>query len=141
MIRELNVYRCICAKCKHSWVTKTHDLPDTCAKCKTKKWNVDYSPVLIPETVEPEKLVYVEAASKFDGVPMNDATAAFLTKTVIEMPEADPVADEWRFTNEKPQHDSTTDSWYRQQYLVNSPKRKRTVEVDAGNYDEIVQVM
>lgn len=52
MIREYIGYKCCCFKCGHTWATKDHALPKTCAKCKSTKWNDDYAaPVTASQAV------------------------------------------------------------------------------------------
>ena len=141
MIREMSVYRCICSKCGHSWITKTHELPANCAgaKCRTKLWNGDYTPEIVP-TVQPlpVQLATETQLAKFDGVQMNDAMAKFLTKAVVEAPVEDvPDVEDWRFTADRPQYE-TPDDVYRKQFLG---KRVRTVKVDADDLENILRVM
>lgn len=65
MIRELSVYRCICSKCKGTWITKDHALPVRCAKCNVKTWNDDFdfgaaqieAPALRSENVQTPQII------------------------------------------------------------------------------------
>lgn len=41
MIIEYICYKCGCDKCGHEWVTKTHDVPALCPRCKRVTWNED----------------------------------------------------------------------------------------------------
>lgn len=132
MIRELTCYKCKCSKCNHLWTTKTNDLPKSCPKCHRITWNDDYDfrdATVITETVK--------VSEKLGDVGANPAMAKFLATMV----DPEPVADEWRFTSDKPQHDEQTDWWFRTQYLVSNPKRKRTVKVDEDDFDNILRVM
>lgn len=62
-------------------------------------WRVDPNIVNEAEIIEEVKVsdTIQKAASKFDGVQMNDAMAKFLTKAVVENPQPNPVepVDEW----------------------------------------------
>lgn len=44
MIKAINVYRCICEKCKGEWTSKDATIPATCAKCRSVKWNTESAP-------------------------------------------------------------------------------------------------
>ena len=105
MIRELTVYRCICSKCSHSWVTKDHALPVRCARCNVKTWNDDFDfskahiepppikDVQPPQTAQPSQPITDEP---------KDALAAFIAKAQAKKGIVAPIIatdpepmDEW----------------------------------------------
>ena len=105
MIRELTVYRCICSKCSHSWVTKDHALPARCARCNVKTWNddFDFSKAQI-DAPQMDAIRQAETAQPSQLIPdePKDALAAFIAKAqakkgIVPEPitiEAEPM-DEW----------------------------------------------
>lgn len=52
-----------------------------------------------------------------------------------------PVVSEeiWEFTQDKPTHNDDG-RWYRYQYLVSSPKKRRMVRVDEDNYQVVTKI-
>jgi hypothetical protein len=35
---EQIVWKCVCVKCGHEWVTRSYDVPVRCAKCNVQGW-------------------------------------------------------------------------------------------------------
>ena len=142
MIREMTVYKCICFKCKHLWVTKTFTLPEYCVKCKTKKWNDDYQ-FNLPQIEDPQTLLLTKtqiASTKFDGIVMNDAMAQFMAKTQAVEIVPEVIVEDWQFTSDKPTQQDSGD-WLRYQFLVSNPKKRRTVVVDEDDFDYVRRVL
>lgn len=57
MFNEIVCYRCYCAKCSHSWTTKDKTLPQTCAGCRSKLWNIDYIDRNTGEVIEDVRVI------------------------------------------------------------------------------------
>lgn len=92
MIRELICYRCTCIKCGHSWTTKTHDVPPTCAgvKCRSRKWNDDRTEVPASQLEPLHGLAKPEFAPAVTAV-LPDLPSFLLSQA--EPPTVEP--DEW----------------------------------------------
>ena len=110
MIRTLNVYRCICSKCKHNWVTKTYEIPRNCAKCHRVTWNDDYDesrdnpPEVIPQSVG----INLDAAIKPEMDKQEKLAALRGLIGGVSVPVAEPV-DEWQgWTDERSTYDDVT---------------------------------
>jgi predicted nucleic acid-binding Zn-ribbon protein len=60
-IEQITVWKCVCDKCGHIWVSKNQIIPAMCAKCRTVTWNrgkdeQDIIPVLLDsETVSKKR--------------------------------------------------------------------------------------
>ncbi len=37
--KEIKVYECQCERCKHTWITRSEELPIVCPNCKSPYWN------------------------------------------------------------------------------------------------------
>lgn len=138
MIRELICYKCTCAKCAHTWTTKTHELPLNCAKCKSTKWNDDYD-FSLPQ-VEPAPVEIVPAPTGKLNLDQLKALIAPIEsgESIASASIASPIVEDWRFTKDAPQYDDSG-RVYRQQYLAPLGKRRRSVEVDADDLDSIIE--
>lgn len=96
MIRELICYRCVCAKCKHTWVTKSHDLPLVCPKCKSRTWNVDFSFA--------DDFAHAQPVTKPAAYSNEIPTSNEVTDDVVE-----DGPDEWAgWSDEQEEYDGTT---------------------------------
>jgi len=139
MIRELICYKCTCAKCEHTWTTKSHELPLNCAKCKSTKWNDDYD-FSLPQNAEVEPLPIASPAptGKLNLDQLKALIDPIESNSIASPSIASPVVEDWRFTKDAPQYDDSG-RVYRQQYLAPLGKRRRSVEVDADDLDVIIE--
>ena len=37
--KEIKMYECQCERCKHTWITRTEEIPVVCPRCKSPYWN------------------------------------------------------------------------------------------------------
>jgi hypothetical protein len=92
---------------------------------------------------EAEAVQIVQSIPKVADEP-KDALAAFIAKAQASkgivpseiITQAEPIADEWIFTKDKPDFPDNGNV-YRTQYLAANPKHRRTVRVDEYDYDLI----
>lgn len=70
---------------------------------------------------------------------MNDAMARFLAK-VDSRPIVEEVEEVWELTSDRATLNEDG-RWYRYQYLVTNPKRRRLVIVDEEDHNEVVKIV
>ena len=137
IISQQIVWNVKCDKCGNKWTTKDYELPANCSKCRSLRWNAD-SP---PPNLTPEPIEQPMAAKPIVTAPagMNDAMAKFWAN--VQPAVTEPVEDDWRFNNEKPQFNDQDGNVYRKQVLYPAGKRVRTVQVDEDDHERIIRVM
>lgn len=134
MYREQTVYACTCAKCHGKWVTKTHDLPQRCAKCNAKGWNADHVVKSLFPIPEPQ-----EANPQSEPVTIAPASTLDALRGLVDAVNAKhEITEDWRF--EKGVQYADDGSVYRSQLLAPAFKRRRTVEVEIENHENIIRV-
>jgi hypothetical protein len=40
---QITITQCICKRCKYKWLPRITGEPKNCPKCKSPRWNLDYS--------------------------------------------------------------------------------------------------
>ncbi len=146
MIRELSVYRCICSKCKGTWITKDHALPVRCAKCNVKTWNDDFdfseaqieAPALRTETAQ---LIQITNPTDDKQIKLERARAALMSvesRVFVPAVEDEP---EWQFAKDDPQYGEDGNVYRRQGMCVSGKWKFRSVQVDENDHDEVVRIV
>lgn len=138
MKREIVCYKCQCSKCGHQWVTKTHDLPWTCSKCKSRLWNDDDEEGF-------ENSLPTSTSSNSNPPPKGKLSIDELRALIspIEKKETKKeeviqvVEESWKFTNDKPEYHENG-RVYRKQILAPEFKKTRTVRVDEEDHTLVI---
>jgi len=146
MIRELSVYRCICSKCKGTWITKDHALPVRCAKCNVKTWNDDFdfgaaeivAPALRSESVQAPQIIEMTDDKQTKLERARAALMSVESRIFVPVVEDEP---EWQFAKDAPQYGEDGNVYRKQGMCISGKWKFRSVQVDENDHNEVVRIV